>query len=133
MDWIYLALEGSCEHGNELSGSVKCCKILEQLRTQLQVVTLCSSERARRFRGIFRLYFRGRRVSYAQLSAFFSYLLAWFNLDSEDRSNMFLRNVGLSPKHKTLQPKRFKFFINQEFKQYFTNTFQIITGILFRE
>jgi hypothetical protein len=24
MDWIDLAQEGSCEHGNELSGFIKC-------------------------------------------------------------------------------------------------------------
>jgi hypothetical protein len=30
MDWIDLALvEGSCEHGNEPSGSIKCWEILE--------------------------------------------------------------------------------------------------------
>jgi hypothetical protein len=34
MDWINLAqdrdpLEGSCEHGNEPSGSIKCWEILE--------------------------------------------------------------------------------------------------------
>jgi hypothetical protein len=32
MDWIYLAqglVEGSCEHGNEPSGSIKCWEILE--------------------------------------------------------------------------------------------------------
>jgi hypothetical protein len=33
MDWIDLAqegpVEGSCEHGNELSGSIKCWEVLE--------------------------------------------------------------------------------------------------------
>jgi hypothetical protein len=34
MDWIYLAqdmdqFEGSCEHGNEPSGSIKCWEVLE--------------------------------------------------------------------------------------------------------
>jgi hypothetical protein len=29
MDWIYLAQEGSCEHGNELSGSIKSWEVLE--------------------------------------------------------------------------------------------------------
>jgi hypothetical protein len=33
MGWIDLAqegpVEGSCEHGNELSGSIKCCVVLE--------------------------------------------------------------------------------------------------------
>jgi hypothetical protein len=36
MDWIDLAqdrdqLRGSCEHGNEPSGSIKCWEVLEQL------------------------------------------------------------------------------------------------------
>jgi hypothetical protein len=29
MDWIDLAQEDSCEHGNEPSGSIKCEEILE--------------------------------------------------------------------------------------------------------
>jgi hypothetical protein len=29
--WIYLAEEGSCEHGNEPSGSIKCWDVLEYL------------------------------------------------------------------------------------------------------
>jgi hypothetical protein len=34
MDWIDLAqdggpVEGSCEHGNELSGSIKCWEVLQ--------------------------------------------------------------------------------------------------------
>jgi hypothetical protein len=32
MDWIDLAQEGSCEHSNEPSGSIKCWEILELLR-----------------------------------------------------------------------------------------------------
>jgi hypothetical protein len=29
MDWIDLAQESSCEHGNEFSGSIKCWEVLE--------------------------------------------------------------------------------------------------------
>jgi hypothetical protein len=29
MDWIDLAQEGSCEHHNERSGSIKCWEVLE--------------------------------------------------------------------------------------------------------
>jgi hypothetical protein len=29
MDWIDLAQEGSCEHGNEPQGSIKCWEVLE--------------------------------------------------------------------------------------------------------
>jgi hypothetical protein len=29
MDWIDLAQDGSCEHGNEPSGSMKCWEVLE--------------------------------------------------------------------------------------------------------
>jgi hypothetical protein len=41
MDWIDLAqdrdtVEGSCEHGNELSGSIKCWEILEHLQKLLK-------------------------------------------------------------------------------------------------
>jgi hypothetical protein len=33
MDWIDLAQEGSCEHGNELSGSLKCWEVPDWLHT----------------------------------------------------------------------------------------------------
>ena len=38
MDWIDLAQDtdkvvGTCKHGNELSGTIKCWKFLEKLRT----------------------------------------------------------------------------------------------------
>jgi hypothetical protein len=29
MDWIDVAQEGSCKHGNEASGSIKCWEVLE--------------------------------------------------------------------------------------------------------
>jgi hypothetical protein len=32
MDWIDLAQEGSCKHGNEPSDSIKCWKVLEWLQ-----------------------------------------------------------------------------------------------------
>jgi hypothetical protein len=31
VDRIHLAQETSCEHGNEPSGSIKCCEVLEWL------------------------------------------------------------------------------------------------------
>jgi hypothetical protein len=31
VNWVNLALEGSCEHGDELSGSIKCWEVLEWL------------------------------------------------------------------------------------------------------
>jgi hypothetical protein len=52
MDWIDLGpVEGSCEHGNEPSGSMKCWEILERFttagfsrRSQLQEVSQCLRE-----------------------------------------------------------------------------------------
>jgi hypothetical protein len=35
MDWIDLAQEGSCENGNEPSGSIKCWEVLEWLHNWL--------------------------------------------------------------------------------------------------
>jgi hypothetical protein len=68
------------------------------------VVTPCSSERARRFRGTYRLHLKGRRVSkqaYLTLTPAFVGFLLCLLFNPEDVGDMFLRNVWLSPNYKT--------------------------------
>jgi hypothetical protein len=69
--------------------------------TVFWVVTLCNSEKTRRFWVIYRLYLQGGILSQARKER--KQTARW---NSEDGGNILLRNVGLSPNYTTLQPKR---------------------------
>jgi hypothetical protein len=68
-----------------------------------------SSERARRFRGVYHLHFQSRWVSQTRNRPTFRLLLSVFLLglllDPENGDDIIIRNFGMSPNYIGLQPK----------------------------
>jgi hypothetical protein len=79
------------------------------------VITPCRQEGVLQLEGIYRLLLQGRRVSHVrnpkkQAANSAGFLLGLL-FDPEDRSDMFLLNVGLSPNYTGLQHRGPKSYI----------------------